>query len=213
MYRTFTTLIYSIAMALAVMTTSTCSAQIIDFNFAGNGGSGLLPGNEVGANTATAANSTAFGDEAGAGLLFDVATNTLAFDFAFQGLDGGLNTGAASGIHLHLPGMLGDPFNQTGGIVLNLNNFDPNDVVTNTNVQIANGATAGQVTGLIDLSNSPELIDALLDEELYLNIHSNTFGGGELRGTLVTAAIPEPGSMTVVSLALAGLVARRRRTA
>ena len=183
MYRRLTTSIYLLVMAVVVMTASTTFAQIIEFDFAGNGGIGLLPGNEVGNNTATADTSSAFGGEVGSGLQFDTATNVLNFDFNFEGLSGGLDFSVNSGIHLHLPGTSGDPFNQTGPIVFNLNSFN-DEAVTNTNAQIANEATSGQVTGSIDLDGNDSAIENLLAGEFYLNIHSADFGGGELRGSV-----------------------------
>ena len=123
MYRNFKTITHSLVIAIAVMTASNSFAQVIEFDFVGNGGVGLLPGNEVGANTATAATSDAFGSETANSLLFDTASNTLNFDFTFQDLTGGLDFQAGSGIHFHLPGTPGDPFNQTGPVIFNLNSF------------------------------------------------------------------------------------------
>ena len=212
MYRSITASIQSLVIAFAVVTASTTFAQVIEFDFVGNGGVGLLPGNEVGANTATAATSNAFGSETANSLLFDTATNTLSFDFAFQDLTEGLEFQAGSGIHFHLPSVSGDPFNQTGPIVFNLNSFsDP--AVTNTNTQIMDGTPSGSVTGTVSFANNLDLVDDLLAGEFYLNIHSESFGGGELRGSVTPSAIPEPGSITAVALAFAGLFARRRRTA
>ena len=44
----------------------------------------------------------------------------------------------------------------------------------------------------------------------YLNIHSSMFPGGEIRGQLA-AATPEPGTLLLAGVALAGFALRRRR--
>lgn len=46
--------------------------------------------------------------------------------------------------------------------------------------------------------------------EAYLNIHSQTFGGGEIRGFL-TPEVPEPGTFLWAGAVLLGLVLRRTR--
>jgi len=185
-------------------------AQTVEFDFVGNGGFGLLPGNEVGANTSLGSDSTAFGGEFGGGIAFDAGTNVLDVNFSFDNLDGGLLFAAASGIHLHLPTVAGDPLNQTGSIVFNLNSFD-DTAVNNVNSQILDGATAGNVSATIDFSDNLDLVDDLLAGEFYLNIHSQTFGGGELRGTLAPAAVPEPSSVALLGLAFGSAIMRRRR--
>ncbi len=43
----------------------------------------------------------------------------------------------------------------------------------------------------------------------YLNIHTQTFGGGEIRANLV--AVPEPGTIAALGLAVAPLLLRRRK--
>jgi len=186
-------------------------AQTVEFDFAGNGGFGLLPGNEVGANTSLGSDSIAIGGEVDGGIVFDSGTNVLDVNFSFENLDGGLLFAAASGIHLHLPGVAGDPFNQTGPIVFNLNSFD-DTAVSNFNSQILDGSTAGTVNASIDFSDNLALVDDLLAGEFYLNIHSQTFSGGELRGTLApAAAVPEPSSVALLGLVFGSAVMRRRR--
>ena len=44
----------------------------------------------------------------------------------------------------------------------------------------------------------------------YINLHTSTFPGGEIRGQI--AAVPEPGTLSLMSLGLVGLTAIRRNT-
>lgn len=192
-----------IAMITAAGLTAAASAQLVEFDFQGNAGFGLLPGNEVGNNVASADTSDAFGGEAGDGLVFDTSTNILSFDFEFEGLTGGLFN-AASGIHFHIGTPGTDPFNETGGIAYNLNSGTDPDVTIFTPLLATDGSVTGaRVTG--EALIAAEDVADLFAGNFYLNIHSGEFTGGELRGNLV----PAPAS--VAGLGLAGLLATRRR--
>jgi hypothetical protein len=54
------------------------------------------------------------------------------------------------------------------------------------------------------------LVNGLLNNLTYLNIHTVMFGGGEIRGAL-TPAVPEPSSLVLLGSGLLGLVLTGRR--
>ena len=186
----------SAALALLFMIgTGQTHADTFNLDFQGNGGFGLLPGNEV-----PPASSSAIGGESGAGLIYDDVTNMLSIEFSFSGLTGsGLFNAGNGGIHIHNAGST-DPFNNNGGIVFNLNPGFAN---------VAEGATSGTIDLDITLSEAQEA--ELLNGQYYVNIHSGAFNGGELRGNLVQSSIPEPASAIVAGIGLLGLAIRRRR--
>lgn len=202
-----------LAVAIALSMTSFSQAQTVNFDFVGNGGVGLLPGNEVGGNTPVApgaAMSSATGGEAGDGLVFNRETSVLFFDFDFSGLSGGL-ANAASGIHFHEIASTNTaaPFDGTGPIAFNLNSGTDTDVTLSTSLLATDGSvTGGRVTGSAELDAGRVL--ALDEGRLYLNIHSGDFGGGELRANLVQA-IPEPSSAFLLLGGVSTLLLRRRR--
>ncbi len=197
--------IFSAICLLVIGFVSATSADFVEFNFVGNAGNGLLPDNEVGMGTAFGSGSPAIGDEAGVGVVLDPDTNLLIVSFQFQDLTDGLFFDAVSGIHLHEVTDPSDPFNSTGPIVFNLNSFSDANV-SNFTPQIADGATSGKVTAVVDVNGFE---DSLLAGNFYLNIHSQAFNGGELRANLV--AIPEPSAMVIAVGACLLTLKRRRR--
>jgi len=66
----------------------------------------------------------------------------------------------------------------------------------------ANGGTAA--------SAEAALIAGMNAGEAYLNVHSQTFGGGEIRGFLIAEA-PEPGTFVLAGAVVVGLLLRRRK--
>lgn len=140
---------------------------------------------------------------------WDDVLNTMRVQASFQGL-----TGNTTACHIHaataLPGVgtagvatttptfAGFPLGVTAGV------YDRTLDLTlsssfNAAYVTANGGT---------LTSAATALKAALDSgRAYFNVHSSTFGGGEIRGFLI--AVPSPGAAGLC--AMGGLVAMRRR--
>ncbi|MGI9517103.1 MAG: CHRD domain-containing protein [Pirellulaceae bacterium] len=115
-----------------------------------------------------------------AAITFNDATSELAWDISWSGLTGG----NASAMHFH-----NAPVGVNGGIVIDI------------------GAISGLTSPSIGSTViSPFLASELFLQRLYINIHNDDFGGGEIRGQV----IPEPASASLVA-GLAGVLLWRRR--
>jgi hypothetical protein len=141
---------------------------------------------------------------------FDDAAHTLFVHVAFSGLVAG-NTAA----HIHSATAV--PFTGTAGVATTVPTF----------TGFPSGVTSGTYDHTFDLTlasswnpaflNShvftPSAAEAFLGVSLaagtaYLNIHSTTFPGGEIRGFL---AVPTPATMLLFGTGLAGLAGIRLR--
>jgi len=128
----------------------------------------------------------------------DLSLLTMRVQVSFSGL-----TGTTTACHIHAPTV--DPLTGTAGVA----------TTTPTFANFPLGVTSGTYDNTLDLTQASSfnpafvtangndittarnvLISSIEQGKSYLNIHSSTFGGGEIRGFLV----PEPASLVLLGL-------------
>lgn len=196
------------ALFFALALAAQAIAATIPFQLEGLAGIGLLPGNETGA----VSGAPGTGDEMNTGILFDDVTKILTIEIGWGSANGFTDlTSTVSGMHIHGATADNSPtsFSQNAGVVVN---FQTNSVTTGytaASFTTSTSASSGFVTGQVTLDTTRE--SHLMNGRLYINIHTSTNGGGEIRGNLI--AVPEPGSASLLALGLLSLVATRRARA
>lgn len=141
--------------------------------------------------------------------VYDTVAKTLNLNVTFSGLTG--NTTAS-----HIHGLTATPFTGTAGVM----------TTTPTFAGFPLGVTSGSYSILLDLTQAssfnPAFVtaqgglvnaettfaSAMASGRAYLNIHTTTFGGGEIRGFW---AVPEPSSLALVGLGAVAIASRARK--
>lgn len=146
----------------------------------------------------------------------DMDLITMRVQVTFSGL-----TGTTTAAHIHAPTL--DPFAGNAGVATQTPSFlnFPLGVTSGSYDQTFDLALASSYNPAFITSSGGTVSDALNalhfameDGKAYLNIHTSTFPGGEIRGFLVDAAsAPEPTSFVLMGLGATAFIIRRRRRA
>lgn len=168
-------------LALAALVTSLSAAQAQQFI-------AMLDGAQDGG-----------GNRTGSGIInLTLTGNTFTFSGFFSGLSGIVNNG---GFHIHAPAVAG----QNASVLYGL--FPSMTLDADRKGGTINGSqtlTEGQLGFTI-----AQQVAQLNNREWYFNIHTSTFGGGEIRGQILP--VPEPSTLALTVLGLGGLLVWRVR--
>ncbi len=172
-------------------------ASVFQFDLQGKAGAGLLGGNEN-----PAAGTAGIGGEIGPGISYDDVSNILTIFYGWGTVNGFASdlTGPAIANHIHGP----TTADGTGSFTQNANVKYSIDSLVGYNSSASSGGFIGTVT-ILEADEA-----GLLAGKFYINVHTVAFGGGEIRGNLVTA-VPEPAETAAVTGGLIGAFALLRR--
>ncbi len=141
-------------------------------------------------------------------VVYDPILHTLQLQVTFSGL-----TGTTTASHIHAA--TANPFAGTAGVATTTPSFAgfplgvSSGSFSNTlDLTVASSFNAAYVTANGGTLTSAEaaLAAAMAGGRAYWNIHSSTFGGGEIRGFL--SVVPEPSSTALAGVGVVGLALR-----
>ncbi|MES2129505.1 MAG: CHRD domain-containing protein [Pseudomonadota bacterium] len=146
-------------------------------------------------------------------IVIDDVANTMHLTIPFTDL---LGTTTASHIHC----CTATPFTGTGGVATTTPTFPgfPAGVHAGSYDMTFSLLDAGSYNpsfisahGGTPASAEAFLLGGIAAHEAYLNIHTNLYPGGEIRGFLVPLPVPEPASWAMLGVGLAALGYRQRK--
>ncbi len=145
-------------------------------------------------------------------MVFDTTLHTLSVNVVFSGL-----TGTTTASHIHC--CTATPGAGTAGVATETPTFGgfPLGVSSGTysntfDLTLPSSFNSAFITANGGTTASAELalFNGSVAGRSYLNIHSSTFGGGEIRGFLQPSAVPVPSSVFLLGLGMAGLATLRK---
>lgn len=145
--------------------------------------------------------------------VYDPAANTLALNITFSNLIGNVTAAhlhcctdapdaGTIGVATTTPTLIGFPLGVTAGSYSNILDLTLASSWNSSFITSNGGTTAGAEAALAA---------GLADGRVYLNIHTNSFTSGEIRGFLHESSVPEPTTIALVGIGLFGLIKRHRQ--
>ncbi len=144
-------------------------------------------------------------------ITIDDVLNTMSLDVLFSGL-----IGTTTAAHIHC--CTAAPFTGNAGVATTLPTFTgfPSGVVAGTYLHTFDMTDAASFSAGFIAANGgtvaaagTALFNGMMLGEVYLNIHTSSAPGGEIRGVLTQ--VPEPATLALFGIGMAGTLSQRRR--